>query len=268
MMENTGYRLFDSHAHYDDPAFDPDRDTVIGGLKAAGVVGVIDPGCSVASTEAAKRLSEKYPFIYFAAAVHPEDIDGAGDDDMDKIASLARQGAVAIGETGLDYYFLKDREDKDAAKQKQKEWFARHLELAKSLNLPIIIHDRDAHADSMELIRQYRPRGVMHCFSGSAEMAEQLVKLGFYLGFTGVVTFKNAKKAVRAVEAIPIERILVETDSPYMAPEPFRGRRCDSTLMKNTFLRIAEIKGIEPEKAAGILLKNTAEAFPGVKIAE
>lgn len=267
-MENTGLRIFDTHAHYDESAFDNDRHAVLAGLAAAGVVGVVNPGCSVASTEAAKRLSEKYPFVFFAAAVHPEELDSAGAGDMDKIAALARQGAVAVGETGLDYHYLKDREDREAARQMQKDWFARHLELANSLDLPVIIHDRDAHADSMELIRKYRPRGVMHCFSGSAEMAEELVKLGFYLGFTGVVTFKNAKKTARAVEAIPLERILIETDSPYMAPEPFRGRRCDSSMIQKTFIRIAEIKRIEPEKAAGILLKNTVEAFPGVKIPE
>lgn len=249
--------IFDTHAHYDDEAFSADRDELLGRvLPESGVCGVVSAGTNVASSRANAQLSEKYDYIYFAAGIHPEDVETAKDGDLELIEELLKSGkkAVAVGEIGLDYHY-------DIDKTLQKRYFEAQLELAKKLDLPVIIHDRDAHADTLEEIRRFRPKGTLHCFSGSAETARELVDLGLYIGFTGSVTFKGNKKAARVIEAVPLERILVETDCPYMAPEPLRGRRSDSSMIAYTLSFIANIKGISAEELAHITANNARTLF-------
>lgn len=249
--------IFDTHAHYDDSAFDADREELLGNkLQKGGVTGVVTAGTTVESSKKAAALAEKYDYIYFAAGIHPEDCEAAQDGDISRVAELIKssQKAVAVGEIGLDYHWEIER-------SVQKRWFEQQLELAKELNLPVIIHDREAHADTLEAIKTYRPRGTVHCFSGSAEMAQELIKLGMYLGFTGSVTFKNNKKAAAVIEAVPLSRILVETDCPYMAPEPFRGKRSDSTMIEKVIEYIAQIKNAEPEEIGHITAQNARDLF-------
>lgn len=249
--------IFDTHAHYDDTAFDSDRDTLLSDtLPNAGVCCVISAGTTVNSSLKNAALAKKYGYVYFAAGVHPEDAGTAADGDIARIAEIinTNEKAVAIGEIGLDYHCDVDRE-------LQKSLFEQQLVLSRELNLPVVIHDRDAHADTLDIIRKFRPRGTLHCFSGSAESARELVALGFYIGFTGSVTFKNNKKAAKVIEAVPTERILVETDCPYMAPEPFRGHRSDSSMIERTLLFIAQVKGVQPEELAHITARNARLLF-------
>lgn len=238
--------IFDSHAHYDDEAFDEDRFKLIESLKEKGVCGVINCGCTSESTETALALSEKFDFVYFASGIHPENIPSPEEDEkvFDKIKELAKhKKCVAIGEIGLDYHY-----EDGAPRERQIEWFEKQMILANELSLPVIVHDRDSHADILELLKKHRPKGVVHCFSGSLEMAQEVLKLGMYIGIGGAVTFKNAKKPVRVAEGIPIDRLLLETDCPYMAPVPFRGKRCDSSLIAFTAEKIAEIRGITTDE--------------------
>lgn len=248
--------IFDTHAHYDDSAFDDDRDELLGSLlPRSGVVGIISAGTTVESSRKNAELAARYDYVRFAAGIHPEDAAGARPGDLSLIEELLRdEKAVAVGEIGLDYHCDVDRE-------LQKRLFKAQLGLAAKLGLPVIIHDRDAHGDAYELIRAYRPRGVLHCFSGSAESAKELVSLGLYLGFTGSVTFKNNKKAAAVIAAVPLERILVETDCPYMAPEPFRGRRSDSSMIARTLEFIAGQKGISSEELSHQTALNARRLF-------
>ncbi|MEF9853272.1 MAG: TatD family hydrolase [Hydrogenoanaerobacterium sp.] len=253
MYEN----IFDSHAHYDDKRFDDDRDELLERLFSQGLRGVINAASSIESSKTSLALAQKYTQIYCAAGVHPEEAQSFSQTDCDILAELAQSPrVVAIGEIGLDYHY-----DDAAPREKQREAFESQLILAGKLNLPVIVHDRDAHGDTMDLLRRYRPRGVLHCFSGSAEMAREVLSLGMYLGFTGVVTFKNARKALAAAEATPINRILLETDCPYMAPEPNRGRRCDSGMLENTCEALAIIKNITPQQLFDATSENTKELF-------
>ncbi|MEG1954175.1 MAG: TatD family hydrolase [Hydrogenoanaerobacterium sp.] len=253
MYEN----IFDSHAHYDDKRFDDDRDELLERLFSQGLRGVINAASSIESSKTSLALAQKYTQIYCAAGVHPEETQSFSQTDCDILAELAQSPrVVAIGEIGLDYHY-----DDAAPREKQREAFESQLILAGKLNLPVIVHDRDAHGDTMDLLRRYRPRGVLHCFSGSAEMAREVLSLGMYLGFTGVVTFKNARKALAAAEATPINRILLETDCPYMAPEPNRGRRCDSGMLENTCEALAIIKNITPQQLFDATSENTKELF-------
>lgn len=240
-MEYGG--IFDTHAHYDDERFDEDRDTVLGSLAGHGVSLVVDPACDLASCEKTLELSAKYDFIYSAVGVHPHSAksDGTGE-WLQRVEAFAKQNkVVAIGEIGLDYHY------DFSPREKQLEVFSAQLALASDLGLPVIIHDREAHAYTLELVQKYRPRGIIHCYSGSAEMAREFVKLGMYIGFTGSVTFKNANKLLLAAAEVPEDRILLETDCPYMAPVPYRGRRCDSTLITATAERLAEIRGTDAQ---------------------
>ncbi|MEG0273367.1 MAG: TatD family hydrolase [Hydrogenoanaerobacterium sp.] len=253
MYEN----IFDSHAHYDDKRFDDDRDELLERLFSQGLRGVINAASSIESSKTSLALAQKYTQIYCAAGVHPEEAQSFSQTDCDILAELAQSPrVVAIGEIGLDYHY-----DDAAPREKQREAFESQLILAGKLNLPVIVHDRDAHGDTMDLLRRYKPRGVLHCFSGSAEMAREVLSLGMYLGFTGVVTFKNARKALAAAEATPINRILLETDCPYMAPEPNRGRRCDSGMLENTCEALAIIKNITPQQLFDATSENTKELF-------
>lgn len=250
--------IFDSHAHYDDKAFDEDREEVLQALTKSGVGTVVNVGASLAGTKRTIDLAEKYPFVYGAAGVHP---DEAGELNEETFVWLKEQCAhekiVAVGETGLDYYW--DKENHEV----QKKWFRRQLALAKELSLPVIIHSREAALDTMEILKQeYDPRVpvVVHCYSYSPEMAREYVKMGYYLGVGGVVTFQNAKKLKETVQETPLRQILLETDCPYLAPVPFRGKRNDSRNLIYVAKAVAELKGITAEEVIRITEEN-AKSF-------
>lgn len=249
--------LFDTHAHYDSRQFDPDREQVLSALPGLGVELVINPGCDLASSRAAVDLAGRYPFVYAAVGVHPEDCGDWTDGDVEALRALAAMPkVVAIGEIGLDYYW------KDNPRELQQRVFRAQLALAQELDLPVIVHDREAHGDCMDIVRAFPGvRGVFHCFSGSAEMARELVRLGWMISFTGVLTYKNARKAVEAAQAVPLERLMIETDSPYMAPVPHRGERNHSGYVCHTCQRLAELKGITPEECAGTTMANGRAFF-------
>lgn len=250
--------LFDTHAHYDDAAFDPDRAELIGSLPGAGVAFVIDPGCDVKSSRAALCLTEQYDFLYAAVGIHPENCAGATDADFAEIRRLAAHPkAVAIGEIGLDYYW-----EGNPSKKFQQIIFRRQMELARELNLPVIVHDREAHGDSLAIVREFPDvRGVFHCYSGSPELARELLKLGWYLGFDGPITYKNARRAPEVAAVTPMDRILIETDSPYLAPVPHRGRRNDSRNVRYVAEKLAEWKGVSPAELEEITLNNAKKIF-------
>ncbi|MCI9221879.1 MAG: TatD family hydrolase [Oscillospiraceae bacterium] len=250
--------LFDTHAHYDSRQFDADRDQVLSALPGQGVGLVVNPGCDLDSSRRAIGIAERYPFVYAAAGVHPEDCAGWQDTDVDELRSLAAHPkVVAIGEIGLDYYWKEN-----PPREFQQRVFRAQLALARELDLPVIVHDREAHGDCLSIIREFpQVRGVFHCFSGSAEMAKELVGLGWMISFTGALTYKNARKAVEAAQAVPLDRIMIETDSPYMAPVPCRGERCHSGLVRHTCQRLAELRGISPEECARITFENGTEFY-------
>ena len=250
-------KIIDTHAHYDDEQFDTDRDELLSRILSDNVLAIIDIGCDLKSCRFAVDLAAKYDNVFAAVGFHPENINSAGDNYIEEIKSLAQnKKVVAIGEIGLDYHY----EGYD--RERQIEIFENQIKLANELSLPVIIHSRDATADTMEVLKRTPPKkAVMHCYSGSAETARELIKMGLYISFTGVLTFKNSKKAVSACEVIPFDRLMTETDSPYMAPVPYRGKRCDSSYTIETAKKIAEIKGIEPEKAVEILNNNAIQFF-------
>ena len=250
--------LFDTHAHYDARQFDSDRDQVLSSLPSQGVELVVNPGCDLASSQMAVELAGRHPFVYAAVGVHPEDCGDWENGHIGRLRALAAQPkVVAIGEIGLDYYW-----PENPSRELQKQVFRAQLALAVELNLPVIVHDREAHGDSLDIIREFPgARGVFHCFSGSAEMARELVKLGWMISFTGVLTYKNARKAVEAAQAVPLERIMIETDSPYMAPVPYRGKRNHSGYVELVCRRLAELKGITPDECSRITLANGRNFF-------
>ena len=242
---------FDSHAHYDDKRFKQDREELLRELlPSCGVSNVINVGCDVKSSEMSIRLAEKYDYIYAAVGVHPHELYDMSSQTIAKLKKLSEhKKVVAIGEIGLDYYY--DTHPKEL----QRFWFRQQLRLAEETNLPVIIHSRDAAEDTIQILRDFRKEnpqienpGVIHCYSYSPELAKEYVAMGFYIGIGGVVTFKNAKKLVETVAQIPLERILVETDSPYLCPEPNRGKRNDSSQIRYVIDRIADIRGIAPEE--------------------
>ena len=248
---------FDTHAHYDDSAFDADLGVLLPELYASGVGLIIDPGCDVKSSRAAIALAEEYSFVYAAVGIHPEELAGAAEGDFAVIRELAaHEKCAAIGEIGLDYYWDASR------REEQKELFAKQLELALELDKPVIIHDREAHADTLSIIREFPGvTGVFHCFSGSPEMAQELLKLGWYLGFDGPVTYKNARRAPKVAAVTPLDRMLIETDSPYMTPVPYRGRRNDSGYVHLVAEKLAEWKGVPVEQLARATLENGKRLF-------
>lgn len=250
--------LFDTHAHYDDEAFDADREELLSALPRRGVSLVLDPGCDPDSSRRAMALAERYPHVYAAVGWHPENCALYTPESLDLLRAWAKHPKVAaIGEIGLDYHW-----EENPPRDFQQEVFRAQLALAQELSMPVIVHDRDAHADCLALIREFPAvRGVFHCFSGSAEMARELVKRGWLLSFTGVITYKNARRAVEAAEAVPLDRLMLETDSPYMAPVPCRGARNDSTLLIHIAQRLAEIKGIETEELIRITTENGKRFF-------
>lgn len=242
--------IFDSHAHYDDSRFHSDRSQLLASLPGKGVRYVMNAACNLKSAWEGIALAERFEFLYGSAGIHPHDAKDAPDDLEARIRELALHPKVsAVGEIGLDYHY------DFSPREKQREVFERQLAVAKELDMPVIVHDREAHGDTMALLRQYRPKGIVHCYSGSAEMAKELVGMGMYIGFTGVVTFKNARKVLEAAAAVPLNRLLVETDCPYMAPEPFRGKRCDSSMIACIAEALADVKGI----GAQLLLDATCE---------
>ena len=248
---------FDSHSHMDDRRFDADRDAIMDDLKSHGVGLLMNVGCDLPSSERSVALAERYPFVYAAVGSHPDDADHVDGRLLDRYRALAGHEKVrAIGEIGLDYHY------EDVPRTQQIIAFEQQLELAEALKLPVIVHEREAHGDAMDIVRRHPDvRGVFHCFSGSKELALWLVERGWYIGFTGVVTFKNARRAVEAVQALPLDRILVETDCPYMAPEPYRGRRNDSRYVPLVAAKIAELKGITPDEAGNITTENAKRLF-------
>ena len=249
--------LFDTHAHYDDEAFDTDRDALLTALPQRGVGLILNPGCDVESSRKAAAYAAAYPHVYAAVGIHPENCGGCTADDLAAIRALAQQPkVVAIGEIGLDYHY------EDVPRAQQRVAFEKQLSLAEELDLPVIVHEREAHGDAMDILRAHpRATGVFHCFSGSPEMALWLVERGWYIGFTGVVTFKNARRAVEAVQALPLDRILIETDCPYMAPEPYRGRRNDSRYVPLVAAKIAALRGLTPEEAGALTAANARRLF-------
>ena len=251
-MEN----IFDTHAHYDDEAFDGDRELLLPSLKSRGVGLVIDCGCDVASSEKAIGLSEKYDFIYAAVGIHPHEAEKAKDSDLDEIRRLLKnRKAVAVGEIGLDYHY------DFSPRELQRAYFEKQIILANELDMPIIVHDREAHEDTLELLRKYKPKGVLHCFSGSVESAKEIISLGMYIGLGGAVTFKNARKPLEVAEFVPLDRLLLETDAPYMTPVPFRGKRNDSSLIPYAAIKIAEVKGIDPQSVIDAANENGKRLF-------
>ena len=243
---NKEYKIFDSHAHYDDEEFDDDRKEVIEELKNNGVIGIMNCSSSYESIAKTCELINTWDFIYGAVGIHPENADEFKDEMLEEFKEIIKKNpkVKAIGEIGLDYYW-----DENPDKEIQKDVFRKHMKLAEELNLPVIIHDRDAHEDTLNIIKEFpNVKGVVHCFSGSVEFAKECLKLGYYIGVTGVVTFKNAKKVVKVVKEVPIERLLVETDCPYMAPEPNRGKRNKSSYIKYVIEKISEIKEINPKE--------------------
>ena len=251
--------LFDTHAHYDSRQFNPDRDEVLSGLKARGVSLVVNPGCDLPTSRTAVELAEQYPFLYAAVGFHPEELEGAELSDLEEIRRLAgHDKVVAIGEIGLDYYWVKDEE----GRKKEQEFFRAQMRLAEELNLPVIVHDREAHGDTLAIVKEFpNVKGVFHCYSGSVEMARELVEMGWMISLTGVLTYKNARKSVEVVEAIPLDRLMIETDSPYMAPVPHRGKRNDSGYVLHVCEKMAEIKGISVEECAAATMENGKRLF-------
>ena len=248
---------FDTHAHYDDKAFDPDREELLSAMPENGVTRILVPGCDIASSERALALAGRFPFVRAAVGIHPEDLTDSWEEDLGRVAALASSPlCVAIGEIGLDYYW------DDSRKEEQKQLFRRQIELALERDLPVIVHDREAHGDSLAIVRDYPGlRGVFHCFSGSSEMAEELLRRGWYLGFDGPVTYKNARKALEVLAVCPLDRLLLETDSPYLSPVPLRGKRNDSRNLLYIAEKIAQVKGCTAEEIARCAAANGCRLF-------
>ena len=245
--------LFDTHAHMDDEAFAQDREQLLASLPEQGLALVMNPGCSLASSRNASKLAETYDYIYAAVGSHPDVADEVNEDVLAEYRRLvaANPKIKAIGEIGLDYHY------EDIPREIQLQAFRMQMQLAKELNLPAIVHERDAHEDGMKVVDEFpEVTGVFHCYSGSAEMAKELVKRGWYIGFTGVLTFKNARKAVEVAKSIPLDRIVLETDCPYMSPEPFRGKRNDPGNLYRMAEKLAEIRGLTVEEIHAITTEN------------
>jgi len=245
--------LFDTHAHMDDRAFDCDRDALIASLPALGVGLVMNPGCSLDSSRNAVALANRYPHVYAAVGSHPDAADEVDDGVVDEYRKLCKQShkIKAIGEIGLDYHY------EDIPRHLQQKAFRAQMALAAELDLPVIVHERDAHADGLAIVDEFPTvKGVFHCYSGSLELAKELIKRGWYIGFTGVLTFKNAKKAVEVAANIPRDRLVLETDCPYMSPEPFRGKRNDPSRLYRMAEKLAEIWDVSVDEAHRITTEN------------
>ncbi|MBQ8903660.1 MAG: TatD family hydrolase [Oscillospiraceae bacterium] len=249
-------KVIDTHAHYDDPAFDSDRDELLTEILNESVDKLITIGCSIEGSRNAIKIAEKFPSVYASVGIHPSDCMGSSDNYIDILREMSKnKNVVAIGEIGLDYHY--DGYDKET----QIDCFIKQLELAKELSLPVIIHSREATSDTMDILRKYKPKGVVHCFSGSVETAREIIELGMMISFTGVLTFKNSRKAVEACSEIPMERIMLETDSPYMAPVPHRGKRNNSSYVLHVAEKVAEIKNMTIDEVITICNENAVRFF-------
>ncbi len=253
--------LFDTHAHYDDARFDHDRDGLLASMPANGVGLILNPGCDLETSRKALSYAERFPHVYAAVGIHPENMEGVDlERDLPVLEALAQSSprVRAIGEIGLDYYWVKEPEER----RFQAEVFRAQMRLAGRLGLPVIIHDREAHLDSLTIAEQYPGvRGVFHCYSGSVDFAMRLLELGYLLSFTGVLTYKNAKKASEVVRAAPLDRLMIETDAPYMAPEPFRGKRNSSLYVYRMAEAIAQIKDVPLEQVIEQTTENGKRLF-------
>lgn len=253
----TEHWFFDSHAHYSDPRFLEDQETLLQSMAENGIGRIMNIGCCEQSSYDSIALAERYDFIYATVGSHPDDADKVDDRLIETYRRLAAHPkVVGIGEIGLDYFY------ETVPRAVQQAAFIRQLELAQELDLPVVIHQRDAVGDTMDIISRYPGiRGVFHCFSGSVETAKELIRKGWYLGLTGVVTFKNARKAVEVARWVPLDRLLIETDCPFMAPEPFRGRRCDSTMVPRVAEKVAQLRGLPVETVARVTRENAMRLF-------
>lgn len=258
--------IFDSHAHYEDKRFDEDREKLLSSMSSKNVSYIINVGSSIKTSKKTVELVRQYSYMYGSVGVHPEECGDMSDADLEVIKDLAtKDKIVAIGEIGLDYYWPEPEHDI------QKKWFHRQMELAVSLKLPVIIHSRDAAKDTMDIIKEYSHglvdgrKGIIHCYSGSPEMAKEYVNMGFCIGVGGVLTFKNAAKLKKVVEEIDINSIVIETDCPYMAPVPFRGKRNDSSLLKYVVEEMAEIKGLSIEEVVNVTCQNALKVY-GIEV--
>ena len=250
--------IFDTHAHYDSGGFNADREEIVAALPGGNVGLVVNPGCDVESSRMAVALAEKFPHVYAAVGIHPSDCAGTDETAYEALRELAKhEKVVAIGEIGLDYYW-----DTNPPREFQQEVFRRQIQLALELDLPVCIHDREAHGDSLAMVLEYPElRGVFHCFSGSPEMAQELLKRGWYLGFDGPITYKNARRSPEVVAITPLDRIVIETDAPYLTPVPFRGKRNDSRYLSYVVEKLAEWKGVTVEEMERITWENGARLY-------
>ena len=250
--------LFDTHAHMDDHAFDADREALLADLPKQDIVLLMNPGCSLDSSRNVDKLTKQYGYIYGAVGSHPDVADEVNEDVLEEYRMLCKQNSKikAIGEIGLDYHY------EDIPREVQLKAFRAQMGLAQELGLPVIVHERDAHEDGMKVVDEFPDvKGVFHCYSGSAEMAKELIKRGWYIGFTGVLTFKNARKAIEVASAIPLDRIVIETDCPYMSPEPFRGKRNDPGKIYRMAEKLAEIRGVTLEEIQRITVENGKKLY-------
>ena len=248
--------IFDTHSHYDDEKFNPDREMLLSNLQSQSVSNVVSCGCDIETTQFNFDLAQKYDFMYFAAGFHPECLEGASLEDLEIIKKFAQnKKCVAIGEIGLDYHWM------SSTKKVQKEFFTSQIELAAALDLPVIVHDREAHGDTLDILKATKPKGVVHCFSGSKEMAREIIKLGMYIGLNGVVTFNNARKSLEVVRDIPLDRLVLETDCPYLAPVPHRGKRNDSSLIPFIAEKIATLLDMDAQELLNITNENAKKLY-------
>ena len=250
--------IFDTHAHYDDEAFDADREALLASMPENGVGLIVDPGCDLDTSRRAVEIAEQYPHVYAAVGWHPENCAPYTRESLDTLRAWAKNPkVVAIGEIGLDYYW-----EQNPPRKFQQEVFRDQLALAQELGLPVIVHDRDAHADCLAIVREFPDvRGVFHCYSGSVEIAQELIERGWYLGFDGPLTYKNAKKTVEVAKIVPLDRVLLETDSPYMAPVPVRGTRNDSRNVSHIAAKFAEIRGMSTDEIIALTNENGRRFF-------
>jgi len=248
--------IFDTHAHYNDKAFNEDRTKLLDSFTESGILGVINCGTDIEESKNSIALSKEYDFMYCAVGFHPEEIHKANENYLEEIRELScHKKCVAIGEIGLDYYWVKDN------KEEQKRIFTEQVILANKLNLPIIVHSRDAHNDTLDILKKYKPKGVLHCFSGSVEVMKEVLKLGMYIGLGGAVTFKNARVPLDVAKELPLERLLLETDCPYMSPVPMRGKRNQSTYISFVAEKIAEVKNLTKEEVLATANNNAFKLF-------
>ena len=247
--------IFDSHAHYDDKWFDDDRTELLANIQNKGVCGIVNNSVDLKTAEISIKFAEQYDFMYAAVGFHPENLENVPDDYLDSLAKLAQhKKVVAIGETGLDYHW-------DTPRDLQKRVFEEQIKLSLELDMPLVVHDREAHADTLELLKKYKPKALVHCFSGSVELMREVVKLGMYISLGGVVTFKNARHSVDVATEIPIDRLLLETDAPYMAPVPFRGKRCDSSMILYSAEKISQLRNLGIQQTLDITAENAKRFY-------